>query len=357
MSGDLDVRAATRLGEIDLDVSIHVPAGRCLALAGPSGAGKTSVLRSVAGLLAPREGVVRCGEETWLDTERGISLDPDRRRCGYLFQSYALFPHLRGWQNVAYPLRGARKPERRRRALELMERFGVDHLADVRPGTYSGGESQRVALARTLARDPLVLLLDEPLSALDARTRASAGRTMKRIIAESGVPTIFVTHDFNEAAMLSDEVAVIDHGHILQHGTASQLAASPATGFVADFTGAAVLMGVASPGPGGLTAVHVGAGRTILSTDRAIGDVSASVFPWEIELTTSRGVAGGSSQNRLPGRVMSITTIGNRARVMVDVGQPLSVEITDASVRMLGLTPGEAVVAVWKAAATRLTEM
>ena len=272
MSGDrLEVTAKAQLGQTELDVSVRVEAGRCLALAGPSGAGKTSVLRAVAGLLRPQEGVVRCGDEVWLDTATGVSRAPDRRRVGYLFQNYALFPHLRGWQNVAYPLRGQKRKERRAHAVELLERFGVGHLADVRPGTYSGGESQRVALARTLARDPMVLLLDEPLSALDARTRASAGRTLKTTLGESDVPTLVVTHDFNEAALLGDEIAIIDHGRILQHGTASALAAAPASTFVADFTGAVVLAGVASPGPDGLTAVDIGDGLTVFSTAHGVG--------------------------------------------------------------------------------------
>jgi len=352
---DLDIRTATRLGTLDLDVALRVPAGRCLVLAGPSGAGKTSVLRTVAGLLAPREGTVRCGAETWLDTRRGISLPPERRRCGYLFQRYALFPHLRGWQNVAYPLRDGSRSERRRRALELLERFGVAHLADVRPGTSSGGESQRVALARSLARDPLVLLLDEPLSALDARTRAAAGREVKRIAAESGVPTLVVTHAFEEAALLGDEIAVVDGGRVLQRGTASDLAAAPANGFVADFTGAVVLTGVAAPGPSGLTAVRIADGITILSTEEASGAVAASVYPWEIELAAPGGAAGGSARNRLAARVVSVAAIGNRVRVTVDVGQPLAVEVTAASARALDLVPGTPVVAVWKASATRLT--
>jgi molybdenum ABC transporter ATP-binding protein len=352
----LEVAAETRLGQIDLDIEVEVPAGRCLALAGASGAGKTSVLRTVAGLLTPRRGSVRCAGETWLDTERGIALAPDRRRCGYLFQDYALFPHLRGWQNVAYPLRQVARRERRARALELLERFGVGHLADVRPGTYSGGEKQRVALARTLAREPRALLLDEPLSALDARTRASAGRQLKEVLAQSDVPTVVVTHDFNEAALLGDEIAVVDRGRILQQGTASELAAAPANGFVADFTGAVVLTGTASPGPDGLTAIDLGH-ATILSTESGSGRVAASVYPWEIELSPPDAPHGGSAQNRLAARVVSSTTIANRVRVTVDAGQPLTAEITSPGARSLDLAVGRPVVATWKAAATRVTQL
>ena len=177
----LRVEAATRLGAFALDVALEVPAGSCLALAGPSGAGKTSVLRVVAGLVQPDRGRVSCGEEVWLDTERGIDVAPERRRCGYVFQEYALFAHLRVWQNVAYPLRGLDRAERRRRALELLDRFGIAQLADERPRTLSGGERQRVAVARALARTPAALLLDEPLSALDTRSRAAGGRALAAV--------------------------------------------------------------------------------------------------------------------------------------------------------------------------------
>ncbi len=353
----LEVSVHTGLGQIDLSVALAVEPGRCLALAGASGAGKTSVLRTVAGLLTPQDGTVRCAGETWLETARGIALDPDRRRCGYLFQDYALFPHLRGWQNVAYALRELPRRERRARAVGLLERFGVAHLADVRPATYSGGEAQRVALARTLARDPAVLLLDEPLSALDARTRASAGRSLKEVLGAGDVPTLVVTHDFGEAALLGDEIAIIDAGRILQRGTASELAAAPASGFVADFTGAVVLTGTASPGPDGLTVVDIGAGATILSTQPGAGRVAASVFPWEIELAPPDAPQVGSARNRLTARVVSSTTIANRVRVAVDAGQPLTAEITDPSARTLDLAVGRPIAVMWKAAATRLTQL
>jgi molybdate transport system ATP-binding protein len=153
----------------------------------------------VAGLLRPREGRVACGEEVWLDTARGIDVPPEERRCGYLFQEYALFGHLRAWQNVAYGLRDTPRAERRQRAHELLERFGVGELADARPRTLSGGERQRVALARAVARRPAALLLDEPLAALDSRTRAGRGRELAALLRDADVPALLVTHDFTEA--------------------------------------------------------------------------------------------------------------------------------------------------------------
>jgi molybdate transport system ATP-binding protein len=350
----LRVEAATRLGAFDLDVALEVPAGACLALAGPSGAGKTSVLRVVAGLVRPDRGRVVCGDEVWLDVAAGVDVAPERRRIGYVFQEYALFPHLRVWQNVAYPLRGG---ERRERALELLDRFGIARLADERPRTLSGGERQRVAVARALARKPAALLLDEPLSALDSRSRAAAGRELGAVLAEAGVPALLVTHDFTEAALLGTRVSVIDGGRIVQEGTAAELAAAPASAFVADFTGAVVLTGVARVGDGGLTAVALDGGGEVLSTEPGDGPVAVSVYPWEIALEPAGSERHGSAQNHLPVEVVSVTAVGNRVRAGLAAPQPLVAELSDASAHELGLAPGAAVVATWKAAATRLLRL
>ena len=211
----LALEADTALGDLRLQLSLDVADGECLAIAGPSGAGKTSVLRIVAGLLRPDIGRVRCGEETWLDTARGLSLAPDRRRLGYLFQAYALFPHLSAWRNVAYGMSDVPRAHRRARAIELLERFGVGPHAEARPATLSGGERQRVALARALAREPRALLLDEPLSALDARTRAHAGRRLAELLRDAAVPTIMVTHDFEDALALSAVLVAVSAAILL----------------------------------------------------------------------------------------------------------------------------------------------
>ncbi len=353
----LRAEARTPLGALALDVALEVPAGGCLALAGPSGAGKTSVLRVVAGLLRPREGTVRCGGALWLDTARGVDLPPERRRCGYVFQDYALFGHLRAWQNVAYGLRGLPRAARRARAHELLERFGAGHLAAARPRTLSGGERLRVALARALARRPAAILLDEPLSALDARTRARAGRELVAILREAAVPSVVVTHDFTEAALLADRVSVVDAGRIAQHGTPAELAAEPATAFVADFTGAVVLTGAARAGGDGLTLVDLDGGGTVASTQWARGPVAVSVFPWEIALGPPDRPDPSSAQNHLAAEVLTITTVGSRVRVGLAGPQPFSAEITEPAARALGLHPGAPVTATWKAAATRLLQL
>jgi molybdate transport system ATP-binding protein len=350
----LRVEARHRLGSLLLDVELTVERGECLALAGPSGAGKTSVLRVAAGLLRPQHGRVDANGDTWLDTARAVDVPPEQRRCGYVFQHYALFPHLSAWQNVAYPLRGLSRTERRARALELLERFGLADRADARPHTLSGGERQRVAVARALARGPEVLLLDEPLSALDARTRAAAARELGGVLRDSQAPTLLVTHDFAEAAQLGDRVGIIDQGHVVQQGTPTELAASPGSAFVADFTGAVVLTGIAHRGPAAVTRVELDGGGTVTSTDEGDGVVAVSMYPWEIAIEPAGEPPHGSAENRLPVEVVSMTTVGNRVRLGLAGPQPLVAEITLASADRLGVKPGAQVTATWKAAATRL---
>jgi molybdate transport system ATP-binding protein len=350
----LEVAAHARLGDLALDVSLTVAPGECVALAGPSGAGKTSVLRTVAGLLRPGEGRVTCGEALWLDTARGVSVAPERRRCGYLFQEYALFGHLSAWRNVAYGLRERPRREREPAARDLLARFGLAERAEARPATLSGGERQRVALARALARRPDALLLDEPLSALDARTRASAARELGTVIRDAGVPVLLVTHDFGEAALLGDRVAVMDRGRVLQEGSASALAAAPASAFVADFTGAVVLTGTARRAADGTTVVALDGGGELTALAGEPGPVAVSVYPWEIALARPGEVPHDSARNHLDVDVLSVTTVGTRVRVGLAAPQPLTAELSAVSARDLGLERGGRAVASFKAAAARV---
>src|SRR5215207_850549 len=333
-----------------LDLRVEVAAGECVALAGPSGAGKTSALRAIAGLLRAEHASVACNGEVW--DAPGVHVAPERRRCGFLFQDYALFGHMTAWENVAYGLRG-RRAARRAEAIALLARFDVDALASARPRDLSGGERQRVALARALARRPSALLLDEPLSALDAATRADSMRALRTLLAESGAPAVLVTHDFTEAAVLADRVAVIEHGRIVQEGGAATLAAEPRSAFVASFTGATTMRGHATPRDDGLTAVALDGGGSIVAVDEARGRVTAVVHPWDVTLEPP-GSPAGSAQNRIAATVLTLTPAGNRLRVGLQAGQPLAAEVTAAGAEQLGLTAGSEVLATWKATATRL---
>jgi molybdate transport system ATP-binding protein len=336
--------------QVELErVALDVATGACLAVAGPSGAGKTTLLRQIAGL-APARGRIECGGETWLDTQGRVDVPAEQRRTGFLFQDYALFPHMSARANVEF---GAAHDVD---AGGLLQRLGIDEATAARkPATLSGGERQRVALARALAREPAVLLLDEPLAALDPRTRARAARELKAVLATVGAPTVVVTHDFEEAAALGDEVAILDAGVVVQRGGASDLAAAPASAFVADLTGAVVLTGRARAAAGGLTVVALDGGGHVLSTDDGEGAVGVSVHPWDIAL--SERPPEGSTVNHLEARIDSITTIGNRVRIGLHASQPLTAEITTASALRLKLEPGAQIVATWKATATRLVPL
>lgn len=352
----LRIGVETRLRDLRLSAELAARAGEPLALAGPSGAGKTTVLRVAAGLLRPERGRVSLGEEVWLDTAAGVEVAAERRDCGVVFQDYALFPRLNVWRNVAFGMRGPRRTQRAA-ALALLERFGVGHLAEARPRSISGGERQRVALARTLAAQPRALLLDEPLAALDPASRRGALVELRSVLTGLALPAIVVTHSFEEAALLAPRLAVIDRGEVIQTGLPAEVSARPCSAFVADFAGASVLHGSAAGESGELTLVRLEGGGEVRSVDAARGAVAVSVFPWEVSLEAP-GMGGGDSiLNRVPGEVSTVTIVGNRARVGIALPQPLVAEVTAASAERLGLRPGSAVVAAWKAAATRLVPL
>jgi ABC-type sulfate/molybdate transport systems ATPase subunit len=325
-------------------VDLSVEPGETFALVGPSGAGKTTVLRVVAGLLRPHTGRVALDGDVWLDTETGVYLEPDRRSVGLVFQEYALFPHLSVEGNVGF---GGRA-----RVSELLERFRIVHLAKAKPGDLSGGERQRVALARALAREPAVLLLDEPMAALDAHTRAGVRAELQELLRDLALPTILVTHDFEDAAALADRVGVIAEGRILQLGPPDELVAAPGDAFVASFTGGNLLHGFARPTREGLTEVVLDGGAVVFSTDRAEGRVGVVVYPWEVSIAHT--AAADSALNHVSAPISSLTTIGNRVRVRVG---PLVGEVTSTSAERLGLERGQIVIASFKATGARLVPL
>jgi len=335
---------ALPLRRFELGLALEV--GGTVALVGPSGAGKTSVLRVVAGLVRPPHGRVALDGETWLDTDERICLPPEERRVGLVFQDYALFPHLTVRRNVAY---GACGP-----VDELLERFRIEHLAEVHPGELSGGERQRVALARALARAPGVLLLDEPLAALDAHTKAAVRAELAELLRSLGLPTLLVTHDYEDAASLADEVGVLVDGTLRQLATPAELVARPCDAFVASFTGANLLHGRARRGEGALTVVRLKGGDEVFSTDEAEGEVGVVVYPWEIAVARAHVVNADSALNVVRGEIGSVVEVANRVRVRIGA---VTAEVTAASAERLELGRGGVAYATFKATGTRLVPL
>jgi molybdate transport system ATP-binding protein len=319
-----------------------------VALFGPSGAGKTLTLQCLAGLVRPDEGRIVVNGAVYLDREAGIDVPTQRRRLGYVFQGYALFPHLSVADNVAYGLHHRPRQERRRRTDEVLERLGLRDLAGRRPRELSGGQQQRVALGRALAVDPDLLLLDEPLSALDAHTKAEVRGELRELLRELRLPTLLVTHDFGDAAVLAQRVGVIVDGELVQIDKPAALVASPASPFVASLTGANLLEGNARR-QGDLAEVVLDDGATVYSTDAHTGRVGVAIYPWEI--TISREQPADSSLNHVSGEITSLVGVDNRVRVRI--GQ-LTAEASRQSAERLALKEGDHVVASFKATATRL---
>lgn len=224
---------------IRLNARFECAPGELLALVGPSGAGKTSVLRVIAGLLCPSEGQVSFGDDHWLDTRRSINLSPQRRRVGLVFQNYALFPHMSALDNVAAAAQSCGHPRAHadKLAAEWLERMSLAGFVDRRPAQLSGGQQQRVALARALAREPQVLLLDEPFSAVDQVTRQQLQRELVRLCRQLNIPIVLVTHDLAEAATLADQLVILDRGESLQQGAPARVLRSPRNARVADLVG------------------------------------------------------------------------------------------------------------------------
>jgi molybdenum ABC transporter ATP-binding protein len=351
MDRRLEVELGHRLSRLRLDAAFEV--GReTLALVGPSGAGKSTILRAIAGLVRPARGRVAHNGRVLLDTDRGVNLPPEARRVGMVHQDGALFPFLSVARNVAYGVRLSHRRERVERARAVLDRLGIGHLASARPGDLSGGERQRVAVARAIASEPQILLLDEPLAALDVMTKQDLSAELEVHLRALGLPAILVSHDFADILGLADRVAVLQDGQVVQTGTPQDLVEAPASGFVASLAGVNYFPGVASS-TGGLTEVRgVGWSRPILSTDDAVGPVGVVVYPWEVSLASHP--PDGSALNFVAGTVRRVARIGNRARVTVDGRPAVVAEITEESARNLALGQGSPVVAGWKATATRL---
>jgi molybdate transport system ATP-binding protein len=336
---ELDIACALRSYELDVRLSVGA---ETVALVGPSGAGKTTVLRAIAGLRAPDRGRIALGDDVWFDAGAKVNRTPEARSFGLGFQEYALFPHMTVRRNVGFGA-GATGVD------ALLERLGIAHLADERPGHLSGGERQRVALARALAREPGVLLLDEPLSALDAHTRASVRAHLQDVLAQLALPTLIVTHDFRDATALADRVGVIVDGRLRQVATVGELLRHPRDAFVARFTGGNVLGGDARPLATGGAEVRLDGGATVRSAETGEGRVGVAVYPWEIEVATEPPAANGD--NAIDGAIDGLDPEGDRVRVRVG---ELVAECDAGEAERLGLRRGDRVWLVFGPESTRL---
>ncbi len=326
-----------------------------LVLFGPSGAGKTTVLRALAGLDRPDAGSIRLGGETWFDG--ATWLPPQRRSIGYLAQGFALFPHLSVADNLGYGLRSMPHAERAQRMAELLDLLRIGDLADRYPRQLSGGEQQRVALGRALARRPALLLLDEPLSALDAPIRARIRRDLRAQLRELGIPAVLVTHDRTEAITLGDRIAVMLAGSIRQVGPVAEVFSRPAGVDVASALGVeTVIRGRVVAREGDLAIVGVAEERIAAVSGVDVGrDVWLSIRAEEVMLDTGDS-SGTSARNRLAGVVRSVTPEGPVMRVEVDCGFEIVALVTAAAVGQLGLAAGVPVTCLIKAPGVHVTE-
>jgi molybdate transport system ATP-binding protein len=299
--------------------------------------------------------LIRCGADVWFDAEKRICRSPQRRGIGFLFQDYALFPHLTVAGNVGYALAWLARAERRRRVANLLDVFGLTGLGDRYPHQVSGGQQQRVALARTLARRPRLLLLDEPLSALDGPTREQLRPELRRQLAWFGVPVVLVTHDRTEAMALADHLVVMDRGRVVQQGPAADVFTRPAGLAVARIVGTETVqpgqvVGVAD----GLATVEVGKARVVaVAPEPPARDVFVCIRGEDVAL--QRGTGGESSpRNRLDGVVDSLTWEGPLVRVGLDCGFPLVALVTRPACTDLSLAVGDRLTAMLKAPAVHL---
>jgi len=347
-----------RAGRFELtDISFDVPQGTYGVVIGPAGSGKTTLLETIAGVIRATAGRILLGGEDL------TSAPPERRRLGIVYQHAFLFPHLTVRQNVGY---GAAANED---LDDVSTRFGVDALADRSVESLSGGERQLVAIARALARRPEVLLLDEPFSALDPRTRNIVRRVLRTVYYERRFTVLQVTHDFSEAGLLGDVAIVLDRGRVVQQGDPEQVFRKPASPYIADFLGAEnVFAGMAQPiraeapdwvqGHESQFAQYAVAFTTGALTFYALGDVvpgptHAVIRAEEVSLSAEPSMS--SVQNQFRGRIVEIVPAGALSRVTVDAsGTPIVAAVTARSVRELGLAVGVEVVAGFKATAVHL---
>ncbi len=324
------------------NINLEVKGKEYFIVLGPTGAGKTLLLETIAGFHIPDKG------EIWINGEDMTYTPPEKRRIGFVYQDYLLFPHLTVRENVKF---GLKSRESQGRVKEVMKQLGISHLADRYPETLSGGEQQKVALARALATEPSILLLDEPLAAIDQRTREYLREELKRVHREAGITTIHVTHDRTEAVVLADRIGVMMNGEIKQIGMVPNVFNKPLNEEIAGFVGVEnILKGEILENKNGVALIDTGKLKIYAVTNHERGEAALLIRPEDIFF--SKNLLRSSARNNIKGRIVEITYLGTIFRVKMDNG--LVAFITKRSLEELKLEIGEAVYASFKATAVHV---
>jgi molybdate transport system ATP-binding protein len=344
----LDAHLVVDRGTFRLDARLRIAAGEVVALLGPNGAGKTTALRTLAGLTALSAGHIDLAGAVLDDPDQRVFTPPERRPIGVVFQDYLLFPHLSALDNVAFGprRRGHDRRAARTQAAAWLARVGLTEHARRKPRQLSGGQAQRVALARALAISPALLLLDEPLAALDARTRLETRAELHRHLADHPGATLLVTHDPLDALVLADRLIIIEDGHIVQEGDAATITAQPRTDYVARLVGLNLYRGRAA----GHT-VRIGTDFALTTADRLDGDAFVAFPPAAVALHPHR--PDGSPRNTWAATITGIQRHGDNLRIQLTGPVLVAADVTPAAAAHLHLAPGQVVWAAVKAAETR----
>ncbi|MCP2296952.1 molybdate transport system ATP-binding protein [Nocardia amikacinitolerans] len=334
-------------GSFDLELPLRVEPGEVVALLGPNGAGKTTALRALAGLIALTGGHIRLDDHTW-DAPPSVFVPAERREVGVVFQDYLLFAHLSALDNIAFGLRarGMRRAPARERAEKWLARVGLTDIGQRRPRALSGGQAQRVALARALVTEPQLLLLDEPLAALDASTRLHVRSDLAHHLRDYPGHTVLVTHDPLDAMVLADRLVILEDGAIVQQGAPAEVAARPRSDYVAHLMGLNLYRGTARG-----TRVELDGGGTLTIVEPTDGPVYVAFAPHAVGLHPDQPV--GSPRNSWPVTITGIEQHAHTTRVRLDGTPPVLADITPATVAQLRLHPGQRLWAAVKATETR----
>jgi molybdate transport system ATP-binding protein len=355
----LDARIKKRLGSANghhLSLDVHVKAGKGITvLFGPSGAGKTSILRSIAGIMNPDQGRISLNDHIFFDSDAGIRLPMQQRKVGYVFQNYALFPHLTAEQNILYGVRAGSSASARERVRELLSLLRIEKTAARFPQELSGGEQQRIALARALATDPAIMLLDEPLSAVDVATRSHVLVEISTIQKRSQIPFLYVTHNYSEAVRLGSIMIVIDEGKVVQEGAPMEIFAAPKTEPVAR------VVGTENVFMGRILRHNPEEGISTIEADSCLMEVPYNGLPIDSPVTmgirsediivSRERLTQTSARNVLEGVIRHIISEIDKTELVIFCGINLKVSVTPAAVRELKLEVGSSVYLLIKARA------